>query len=276
MAHKKLWEEKSDWGTFLEDLKGKSTWSEEYQKTFAMCLNGYKPRIPNTLHQIDREAVAVEKEIVQRAPEGVVILVVDKHHEILLSAFPEEWGLDFVMYKGFAKKLNDACQQFSIIRPPQQPDIGRHPLHEEWLKLRPQFCGKAECLQSGLYHMGIWTAQGRDVILWSSDCEENHELNVALADGALRAKDKALIPFFRCVAPDMSLGYTRVAKYSREVAGLKEISLPMADDSPFTMNAILVNLHTVPHYDHKDWSRGLACITTVKKISLVSYLFALI
>lgn len=95
MAYKKLWEEKSDWGTFLEDLKDKSTWSEEYQKTFATCLNGYKPRIPNTLHQIDREAVAVEKEIVQRAPEGVVILVVDKHHEILLSAFPEEWGLDF-------------------------------------------------------------------------------------------------------------------------------------------------------------------------------------
>jgi len=213
------------------------------------------------------EAALKMAEDFEEIPANKSYLAVDCHGEPLVvlyqDAYKRAWGEDMGAY--IVKRTTENIDKLArFVRPSPPKDQRRHSLFFDWIKEsagQPWATGVAA--RSGLYYFGTWRETGQDTLaVLTGDMKSRPTYASGMIHGLQDWCGNITQTIDACFAgvdirtrDEYREAYKRIADI-----GTKRISKTIPNDL-FHFRALLVNLLTEPHMDHKDWANGWAWLT---------------
>ncbi|KAA8893179.1 hypothetical protein FN846DRAFT_896211 [Sphaerosporella brunnea] len=206
----------------------------------------------------------------EELPEGQSYLALDTHLvpivALYANAFDRVWGQVYAQYiiKTTAENIDKVAR---FVQPVQQIDLRRHSGHKEWIAeaVNQQFSwASGPDARTGIYYLGVSKEQGhehtqavltkdlagrtsyssqmiRDLQVWCGNITQT-------IDACFAGVDRKLRDQYRQTFAHLSQAGDRRAAETFE-------------EELFAYRALLINVLTEPHIDHKDWTGGWAWLT---------------
>jgi len=213
------------------------------------------------------EAALKMAEDFEEIPANKSYLAVDCHGEPLVvlyqDAYKRAWGEDMGAY--IVKRTTENIDKLArFVRPSPPKNQRRHSLFFDWIKEsagQPWATGVAGRL--GLYYFGTWRETGQDTLaVLTGDMKSRPTYASGMIHGLQDWCGNITQTIDACFAgvdirtrDEYREAYKRIGDI-----GTKRISKTIPNDL-FHFRALLVNLLTEPHMDHKDWANGWAWLT---------------
>jgi hypothetical protein len=194
----------------------------------------------------------------------------DKHGEPLVvmyhNAFQRIWGStegDDVV----TSTTENITKLSRYVLPSKPKDARRHGLFEEW-KREPenqQFSWMSgPNARSGIYYFGLWKESGHQhspTILTSAMTSQGEYRNTIIRDFQLWCSNisQTIEVCFAGIDQPLRDEYRQKFLQIRQEGNREAISA--REDELFPFQALLINLLTEPHRDHKDWKGGWTWLT---------------
>jgi hypothetical protein len=203
------------------------------------------------------EEIPADKSYLALDCHGVPLVV------LYADAYKRAWGTDMGAY--IVKTTTENIDRLArFVQPSRPKDQRRHKSYFDWIKEsadQPWATGVGA--RSGLYYFGIWRETGHDTLgVLTSDME----CRKSYAQAMIRALQlwcanitQTIDACFAGIDIQTRDAYREAYNRMADI-GTKEASQTMPNDL-FHFRALLINLLTEPHMDHKDWASGWAWLT---------------
>jgi len=213
------------------------------------------------------EAALQMAEEFEEIPANKSYLALDCHGVPLVvlyaDAYKRAWGSDMGAY--IVKTTTENIDRLArFVQPSKPKDRRRHSNYFNWIReSSPQPWATGVGARSGLYYFGIWRETGQNTLaVLTSDMEHRKSYAQAMIRALQLWCANITQTIDACFAgvdirtrDEYRDAYNRIADI-----GTKEASQTMPNDI-FPFRALLINLLTEPHMDHKDWANGWAWLT---------------